>query len=51
MGMTLAYLKEEINVSVEIDKLKMLVKITITIIGNNFNKKAGIPSVPTLNLV
>ena len=29
----------------------MLVKIKITLIGNNFNKKAGIPSVPALDLV
>ena len=29
----------------------MLVKITVTLIGNDFNKKAEIPSVPALNLV
>ena len=29
----------------------MLVDITITLIGNDFNKKAEIPSVPALDLV
>ena len=29
----------------------MLVKITVTLVGNDFNKKARILSVPDLNLV
>ena len=48
MGITFDFLKEEIKVPVEIDKLKIFVSVTIMLLGNNFIKKDGVP--PTLTL-
>ena len=50
MGITFDFLKEEIKVPVEIDKLKIFVSNTIMLLANNFTRNDGVPSTPALYL-